>query len=124
MSHNSTIDGDTSSTQSLKHNVTKARFGTPKTTLSDDEKPIALARELQKWGSRKAYISVKTSTVARTDSIIGSHVMYRRKLDGSAKVLIVPWGHPDNDEDFLRGDAPFLDFEVYRLLLSLAAENE
>lgn len=30
-------------------------------------------------------------------------------------------GHLDRDKDFLHGDAPFVRFEVFRLLLSVAS---
>ena len=53
-----------------------------------------------------------------------AHVVYKRKLDGSAKARIVPWGHRDRDKDYLRGDAPCISFEVVRIILSLAAENQ
>lgn len=55
--------------------------------------------------------------------MIGSQFFYIRKLDGSAKVRIVPWVHRDRDKDFLRFDTPSVRFEAFRLLLSIGAEK-
>lgn len=54
-------------------------------------------------------------------NITGSHVVYKRKIDGSAKVRIVLWGHHDKGKDYLRVDAPSVSFEIFRLIISLCA---
>lgn len=56
-------------------------------------------------------------------NVIASHVIYKRKEDGSAKARIVPWEHRDRDKGYLRGDAPSVSFEVFILILSIAAEK-
>lgn len=61
----------------------------------------------------------KKSILPEKENVIGSHVVYKRKLDGSAKARIVPWGHRDKDKDYLRGDAPSVSFDIFRLVLSL-----
>ncbi len=90
--------------------------------LSDDERKSAFRKELEKWRKREAFTAVEENSVSMDANVIGSHAIYRRKLDGSAKARIVPWGHMDKDKDFIRGDAPSISFEVFRLLLSIAAE--
>jgi hypothetical protein len=56
-------------------------------------------------------------------NIIGSHVIYKYKPDGSLKARIVPHGHMDHDKDFLRTDASTMSVEVMRLLISISAER-
>lgn len=90
--------------------------------LTDVERKTAFGKELSSWKHRNAFRRVRASEIAPTANIVGSHVVYRRKDDGSAKARIVPWGHRDKDKDFLRGDAPSIDLDIFRLVLSLTAE--
>lgn len=71
---------------------------------------------------RRGNTEVDKSSVFPSENTVGSHVVYKRKLDGTAKARIVPWGHRHKDKDFLRGDAPSVSLEVLHLILSLAAE--
>ena len=91
--------------------------------FTDYERQTAFDAELAKWGKRKAYTPVHANTVPKQANIIGSHVIYKRKLDMTPKARIVPWGHRDKDKDYLRGDAPSVSLEVLRLVLSLVAEH-
>ena len=91
--------------------------------LTNEERIAAFNIELRKWEKRNAHSEVDAKSVDRRENIIGSHVAYRRKLDGTAKARIVPWGHRDRDKDYLRGDAPSVSFDVFRLIMSLAAEH-
>eukprot|EP00171_Calliarthron_tuberculosum_P014136 IDg14136t1 len=56
--------------------------------------------------------------------LTGSHVVYRRKPDGSCKARIVPWGHRDSEKHELRKDAPCMNAEMMRILFSIAVEKE
>lgn len=88
--------------------------------LSQEEREEAFDKELKEWNNRGAYTAVDEDTLSPENlNIIGSHVVYKRKFDGTAKARIVPWGHRDKDKDYLRGDAPSIGFEIFRLLLSL-----
>ncbi len=35
----------------------------------------------------------------------------------------MPWGHRDDEKDFPRTDSPFVNPDIFRLVLSLAAEH-
>lgn len=90
------------------------------TPLTDDERMEAFDRELAEWDRLDAYDEVEKKAINHEkENVIGSHVVYKRKLDGSAKARIVPWGHRDKDKDYLRGDAPSVSFDIFRLVLSL-----
>ena len=66
---------------------------------------------------------VPRSDVSFSANIIGSHVIYRRKPDGSVKARIVPWRNHDKEKLGLRTDAPCMSMETFRLIISLAVEN-
>lgn len=52
----------------------------------------AFDAKLAKWGMRGAYKVVYESEIPRGEAdIIGSHVLFKRKRDGSAKARIFPW---------------------------------
>lgn len=91
--------------------------------LSPEERQISYEREKESWTSNKAFTRVSQDEVPPGSNIVGSHVVYRRKLDGTPKARIVPWGHRDAEKNDVRGDAPSLNLDSMRLLLSLAAEN-
>ncbi len=65
---------------------------------------------------------VPVSSVPANSNTIGSHTDYRRKMDGSLKARIVPWGHRDAEKYFLRTDAPSMNMEVFLLVVSIAVE--
>lgn len=67
---------------------------------------------------------VSREIVPLDSNIIGSHVIYRRKIDGTPKARIVPWEYKDIEKYDISGDAPLLNLDPMRLLLSLTAENE
>lgn len=92
--------------------------------LTEHEMRSAFDTELAKWRERGAFTPVDASSVPKGSNIIGSHTVYKRKFDGTPKARIVPWGHRDKDKDFLRGDAPSVSFEIFRLVLSLASEHK
>lgn len=91
-------------------------------TLTDIERKAAFNKELSSWKQRKALRRVRACEIAPTANIVGSHVVCRRKDYGSAKARIVPWGHRGKDRDFLRGDTPSIDLDIFRLVLSLATD--
>lgn len=92
-------------------------------SLSTDERHQAYSREYNAWVSEKAFIRVDRSSVGEGSNIIGSHTIFSRKDDGTAKARIVPWGHRDADRDSLRNDSPCANLEIFRLVLSVAAEH-
>eukprot|EP00171_Calliarthron_tuberculosum_P004588 IDg4588t1 len=91
-------------------------------SIDDYEKSIAYAIELKNWKNNNAMKVVQRDTISKDENIIGSHVVYVRKDNGKTKARIVPWGHKDREKDFLRTDAPCMNMEVFRLVLSIAVE--
>lgn len=71
----------------------------------------------------QAFTVVPRNKLPEKANIIGSHVVYRRKPDGTVKARICPWGHRDDEKDNVRKDAPRMHAEIFRLVFSLAAEN-
>lgn len=55
--------------------------------------------------------------------LVGSYTFYFRKDDGRMKDSIVPWGHRDSERENLRSDSPCLNWELFRLILSMADEH-
>lgn len=72
--------------------------------------------------NEKAQTPVKCNNVSTDANVVWSHVVYSRKIHGSAKTRVVLWSYRDKDKGFLSGDAPNVSLEVFYLLLSLAAE--
>lgn len=60
---------------------------------SNEDKQLAFDAKVNKWKQRGAYMAVQAN--------IGSHVVYRRKMGGSAKARIFLWGNRDKNKDFL-----------------------
>lgn len=92
-------------------------------SLSKDEKTVAYVTEKSSWINNRAYTLVPKAEVPTAANIIGSHVIYKRKADGTAKARIVPWGHKDNEKELVRGDAPSLNLDIMRILISIAAQK-
>ncbi len=67
---------------------------------------------------------VPSNSVPDDSNIIGSHTDYRRKMDGRVKARIVPWVHRDTEKYFLRTDAPSMNMEVFRLVVSISVEMQ
>lgn len=73
------------------------------------------------WITKGAFKRVDRAKVPAWANIIFSHVVYRRKDDGTAKARVVPWVHSDPARFDLRCDLPFLNPDTFRIL-SIAAE--
>lgn len=56
-------------------------------------------------------------------NIIGSHTTYLRKDHVLPNAIIVLWGHSDIQKHGLRSDSPCVNLGVFRLIMSLEAEN-
>lgn len=95
----------------------------PRKSLTSEEKVASFNKELKVWKDRGAFKRISKSDAPNDANIIGSHTVYRRKDDGSAKARIVPWGHRDPARHDLRCDLPCLNPDVFRLTLSIAAEK-
>jgi len=67
--------------------------------------------------------AVPISSVPKSANIIGSHVRYVRKMDGSVKARICPWGNHDAEKFDLRSDAPSMLMEIFRLVISIGVEQ-
>lgn len=89
--------------------------------LTKEGRTAALKSELIEWGKSGVYPAVDAASVPSDPYIFGSYIVYRRKLDGSAKACIVLWGQRDKDKEFLHGDSQTVSFEVFRLVQSIAA---
>lgn len=92
--------------------------------LSQEEKKVAYHQEKLAWVDNQAFQRINRNEVPIDANIIGSHVVYRRKIDGCPKARIVPWGHKDMDKNELRGDAPALSLDAMRIVISLAVERQ
>jgi len=90
--------------------------------ISEAEKTASYAKELQNWKNMEAFVPISWKDLPKKANIIGSHVVWRRKPDGTVKARICPWGHRDIEKAQLRTDAPCMSEEVFRLIMSLAAE--
>jgi len=90
--------------------------------ISEHEKQESYAKELLNWKNMEAFEPIAWKDIPKKANIIGSHVVWRRKPDGTVKARICPWGHRDIEKAQLRTDAPCMSEEVFRLVMSLAAE--
>jgi len=90
--------------------------------ISEPEKTASYAKELQNWKNMEAFVPISWKDLPKNANIIGSHVVWRRKPNGTVKARICPWGHRDIEKAQLRTDAPCMSEEVFRLIMSLAAE--
>jgi len=94
------------------------------TALTDLERAQAYAKERSTWDEKGAISIVDTSEIKPSSNVIGSHVVYKRKMDGRPKARIVPWGHRDIEKGNIRCDAPCLTLDSLRLLFSISAEKK
>lgn len=91
--------------------------------FDSEERLAAYNREYDSWVREEAFIRLNRDRVPDDANIIGSHTRYTRKADGTVKASIVPWGNMDEDRNYLRTDSPCMNLEIFRLVLSLAAEH-
>lgn len=89
--------------------------------LSDLDTSTVYEKEKQSWVSNNAYNLVMINDVELGSNVIGSHVVYRRKMDGTLIARIVSWSRKDSEKDDIRGDVPSLDLDFMGLLLSLTS---
>jgi len=92
--------------------------------ISTPEKVNAYNKEKKNWLDMRAMSVVPISSVPPSANIVGSHVRYIRKMNGSIKARICPWGNHDIDKYDLRTDAPSMLMEVLRLVVSIGVEND
>lgn len=83
----------------------------------------AYKREISVSHEMEAMNVVPRTSVPNRVKLIGSHVAYVRKPDGRIKARIVPWGRRDAEKSFLRKDAPCMNVEVFRIVLSIRVEK-
>lgn len=83
----------------------------------------SLQERTRQLGRKNAIKLVSRSEIPIGANIIGSHVVYLQKPNGTIKARIVPWRNHDFEREFLRTDAPCMSMEVFRLLLSLTVER-
>ena len=95
----------------------------PGRELSAEQKAEAYNKERSSWVANKAFKRIPRRSVPSDSNIVGSHIIYKRKPDGTPKARIVPWGHRDLEKDNLRGDAPSMNLNCLRLMISLAVER-
>lgn len=62
---------------------------------------MAFNAEKQAWTPSKAFERVLKSETPPDANVLGSHVIYKRKLDGHSKARIVPWGTWDAEKRHL-----------------------
>ena len=68
-------------------------------------------------------MKAKRSNIPTNANVVGSHVVYSRKSTGVVKARLCPWGHRDKEKGYLRSGAPCMNFKIFRLVLSIAAEH-
>lgn len=95
----------------------------PPTKLTIDNKHLAYKAEKQSRIDAKALDRVPKNITAALSNIIKSHVVYRRKVNGTLKARPVPWRRRDLKKNRVRGSAPSLSLDSLRLLFFLAAEH-
>jgi hypothetical protein len=105
------------------HFVTSMPFTQSSKLATSEEMADAYLKERKNWSDAGTYQMVGQLDIPRNSNIIGSHVIYKYKSDGSLKARIVSHGHMDDEKAFLRTDAPTMSVEVMRLLVSIAAER-
>jgi Reverse transcriptase (RNA-dependent DNA polymerase) len=105
------------------HFITTMPFTRSSHLASSEDMADAYVKEKQNWLKASAYKVIDQANLPRYPNIIGSHVIYKYKPDGTLKARIVPHGHTDDEKAFLRTDAPTMSVEVMRLLVSMAAER-
>jgi Reverse transcriptase (RNA-dependent DNA polymerase) len=105
------------------HFITTMPFTRSSHLASSEDMADAYLKEKHNWLKATAYKVIDQADLPRHPNIIGSHVIYKYKPDGTLKARIVPHGHMDDDKAFLRTDAPTMSVEIMRLLVSIAAER-
>jgi hypothetical protein len=105
------------------HFVTSMPFTRSSQLASAEEMADAYMNEKSNWSESNAFKVVAQDDLPQDANIIGSHVIYKYKADGSLKARIVPHGHMDDEKSFMRTDAPTMSVEILRLLISLASER-
>lgn len=76
------------------------------------------------WKDIGTYHAVDKSSIPPDCNIIGSHVIYRRKEERTAKPRLVPCDYRDLAENDVQGDASLFNLEAMRQMLSVASERE
>jgi hypothetical protein len=90
---------------------------------TEKEKEIAYAQERANWETNKAMSVAPKSKVPRWANILKSSVIYHWKDEYTLKARIVPDGRGDSEKDFLRTDSPIMAVDIFRFLISIAAER-
>ena len=88
---------------------------------SAEERQESYFREKESWIEKRAMRIVKRDAIPQGSIFIGSQIVFRYKNNGIVKARIVPLGHRDPIKCELRGDAPCIQPESLRLLMSIAA---
>jgi hypothetical protein len=88
-----------------------------------NEKEIAYAQERAHWEMNKAMSIVPKSKVPHWANVFRSSVIYRWKDESTLKARIVPDGRGDSEKDSLRTDSPTMAVDIFRFLISIAAER-
>lgn len=95
-----------------------------------DSKEFTAAEKLQSYAKERnslveaaAHARADKSFVSEQSNVVGSHVVYKRKHDGSQKARIAQWGHRDAQKDKARRDAPSVNLDSMRALISKAVEK-
>jgi hypothetical protein len=107
----------------VTHFVTSMPFTISSELATREEMAEAYLNEKNNWCETNAFKLVTQADLTLCANMIGSHVIYKYKPNGSLKARIVPHGHMDDEKAFLRTDAPTMSVEVMRLLISIAAER-
>lgn len=105
-------------------NYASSSAGVPVIDISNSnkERTDAHNHEYGLWVVKDPFERVERFSVATDSKIIGSHTVYRRKDDGAMKARIATWGHRDEERNELCSDSPWVNIEIFRLVLSLSTE--
>jgi hypothetical protein len=90
---------------------------------TEKEKEIAYAQERANWETNKTMSIVSKSKVPHRANVLRSSVIYRWKDESTLKARIIPGGRADSEREFLRTDSPTMAVDIFRFLISIAAER-
>lgn len=91
--------------------------------ITQADRISAYRKERANWHDMCALDIVPMADVSKSANLIGSHVRYIRKMDGTVKARICPWGNHDIEKNDLRKDAPSMLMEIFRLVVSIGVEH-
>lgn len=82
-----------------------------------------LGRISDSWENNKAFVPIKYSGPSSNANVVSFHAMFKRMDRKCVTARIVPWGCRDAAKHKPQTDSPCQNIEIFRLVLSVAAEQ-